>query len=89
MCLQTILLLPKIWGRNEQSFETKWGETTSKKRPNIYSNYIFKKIVMKDPFKKDDVEQKQFLEDLGFLIVKNNLSLQFVKNVWLMHFNMH
>jgi hypothetical protein len=44
---------------------------------------------MKDPFKKDDVEQKQFLEDLGFLIVKNNLSLQFVKNVWLMHFNMH
>ncbi len=56
MCLQTILLLPKIWGRNEQSCETKWGETTSKKRPNIYSNYIFKKIVMKDPFKKDDVE---------------------------------
>lgn len=69
MCLQTILFLPKIWRRNDQSCENKWGELV-KKRPNIYSNHIFKKIVVKDPFKKDDVEQKQFLEDLGFLIVK-------------------
>jgi hypothetical protein len=34
----------------------------------------------KDPFKKDDVQQKQFLQDLGLLNVKNHLPIQFVKN---------
>jgi len=81
--------LPKFWGRSEQSCENKWQETTSLKRPNIFNNYIFNFFVEKEPFKKDDVEQKQFLEDVGFLIMKNNLSLQFMRNVWLMHFSMH
>jgi hypothetical protein len=30
---------------------------------------------MKEPFKKDDVQQKEFLQNLGLLIVKNNLPL--------------
>jgi hypothetical protein len=34
----------------------------------------------KDPFKKDDLHQKQFLQNLGLLIVKNHLPIQFVKN---------
>jgi hypothetical protein len=38
-------------------------------------------LPQKKPFKKDDVQQKQFLEDLTFLIVKNHLFLQFVKIV--------
>jgi hypothetical protein len=38
-------------------------------------------LVGKEPFKKDDVQQKEFLQDLGLLIVKNNLPLQFVENV--------
>jgi len=33
----------------------------------------------KEPFKKDDVQQKQFLEYLTFLIVKNHLPLHFVE----------
>jgi hypothetical protein len=32
-------------------------------------------FVAKEPFKKDDVQQKQFLEDLTFLIIKNHLIL--------------
>jgi hypothetical protein len=36
----------------------------------------------KKPFKNDDVQQKDFLLDLGLLIVKNNLPLQFAKSVW-------
>jgi hypothetical protein len=52
----------------------------SKKNQNISSNNISKKIVLKEPFKKDDVQQKQFLKDSGLLIVKNHLPLQFVKN---------
>jgi hypothetical protein len=37
----------------------------------------------KDPLKKDDVEQKMFVENLTLLIVKNHLPLQFVESVWL------
>ncbi len=37
----------------------------------------------KDPFKKDDVKQKMFIENLALLIVKNHLLMQFVENVWL------
>jgi hypothetical protein len=52
----------------------------SKKRPNISSNSISNFFVTKEPFKKDDVQQKQFLEYLGLLIVKNHLPLQFMKS---------
>jgi hypothetical protein len=37
----------------------------------------------KEPFKKDDVKQKMFIENLAFLIMKNHLLLQFVENMWL------
>ncbi len=37
----------------------------------------------KDPFKKDVVQQKQFLQDLAFLVVKNQLPTQFVESIWL------
>jgi hypothetical protein len=37
---------------------------------------------MKEPIKKDVVRQKDFLQNLGLLIVKNNLSLQFVESIW-------
>jgi hypothetical protein len=39
-------------------------------------------VVVKEPFKKDDVQQKDFLEDIGLLIMKRNLPLQFVESVW-------
>jgi hypothetical protein len=32
-------------------------------------------FVVKEPFEKVDVEQKDFLQDLSLLIVKNNLPL--------------
>jgi hypothetical protein len=35
------------------------------------------------------VQQKQILEDLGLLIVKNHLLLQFVKSSYLKRFSMH
>ncbi len=31
------------------------------------------------------MSQKEFLEDLGLLIVKNNLPIQFVESMWLKH----
>jgi hypothetical protein len=43
----------------------------------------------KDPFKKDIVQQKQFLQDLAFFIVKNHLLIQFVESTWLKCLLMH
>ncbi len=53
----------------------------SKKRWNVSSNSIFSFFIAKEPFKKDDVQQNVFLEDLTLLIIKNHLPLQFVKVV--------
>jgi hypothetical protein len=39
----------------------------------------------KYPFKKYDLQQKQFLQDLGVLVIKSHLSILFVTNTWLKH----
>ncbi len=38
-------------------------------------------FTMKGSFKKNDMQQKEFNENLGLLIVKTNLPIQFVDNV--------
>jgi hypothetical protein len=40
-------------------------------------------------FKKDDVQQKQNLEDLTLLIFKNHLPMHLVESQWLKRFNLH
>jgi hypothetical protein len=40
---------------------------------------------VKDYFQKEGVPQKELFQDLGLLIVKNNLPIQFVENIWLKH----
>jgi hypothetical protein len=44
---------------------------------------------MKDTFKIEHVSQKEFIEDLGLLIVKNNLPIQFVVSIWLKRLIFH
>jgi hypothetical protein len=44
---------------------------------------------MKDAFKKDNMQQKEMDEDLDLLIVKNNLTIQFVKSVWFKKLAIH
>jgi hypothetical protein len=53
----------------------------SKKIMNPFGGSIFNFFLVKDTLKKKDVSQKEFLEDLGFLIVKNNLPIQFVESM--------
>jgi hypothetical protein len=48
----------------------------AKKCPNPSRLFISKKIVVKDSFKKSDMQQKEFDEHLSLLIVKNNLLIQ-------------
>jgi hypothetical protein len=48
----------------------------SKKKPNISSNSISSFFFFAiEPLKKEDLYQKQFLEDLGILIIKDHLPL--------------
>ncbi len=51
----------------------------AKKRPNVSTNEIFKFFLLKT-FKKDDVQQKQFLQGLGLLVIKNHFCMHFVEN---------
>ncbi len=46
-----------------------------KKRFLISNSSISKFFASKVPFKKDDVEQKMFVENLALLIVKNHFLL--------------
>jgi hemerythrin-like domain-containing protein len=43
----------------------------AKKKAHISNFSIFDFFASKDPFKKDDVKQKMFMENLALLIVKN------------------
>jgi hypothetical protein len=61
----------------------------TKKWPNVCNSQISKFFGAKDPFKKDVVQQKQFLQDLALLVVKNHLLIQFVESIWLKHLIMH
>ncbi len=53
----------------------------SKKIMNPSGGSISNFFLVKDTLKKKDVSQKEFLEDLGLLIVKNNLPIQFVESM--------
>jgi hypothetical protein len=51
-----------------------------KKKPDVIGGFISKRFVIKDSFKKCDVQHKEFLEDFGLLIVKKNLLIQFMEH---------
>jgi hypothetical protein len=42
-------------------------------------------FLVKDPFRMDDLWQMQILENPGILVVKINLPMLFVDNMWLKH----
>jgi hypothetical protein len=59
------------------------------KRENVFKSEILEFFGAKYFFKKDVVQQKQFLQDLALLVVRNNLPIQFVETTWLKHLVMH
>jgi deoxycytidylate deaminase len=64
-------------------------QPTKKKSPNVSSSAIYKNIRAKNPFKNNDVQQKQFLQNIGLLVVKNFHPIQFEKNAWFRCLVMH
>jgi hypothetical protein len=61
----------------------------AKKRPNVFNFEILEFFGVKDHLKKDVVKQKQFLQDLALLVVKNHLLIQFIESTWLKFLIMH
>ncbi len=62
-----------IWKKSKQFIiKTSW-ERTTKKWPHV-NGIPISSFVAKDSYKKDDVQQKQFLEDLVLLIVKKSFA---------------
>jgi hypothetical protein len=50
----------------------------AKNKQNTFGSSISNFFASKNPFKKDDVEEQKFLENLALLIVKKHLLAQFV-----------
>ncbi len=59
------------------------------KRPNVYNFEILEFFGAKDILKKGVVQQKQILQDLALLVIKNHFPIQFVESTWLKHSIMH
>jgi hypothetical protein len=59
------------------------------KHLSIFGSSISNFFATKNLYKQSDVEQKKYLKDIGLLVVKNNLPIQFVESVWLKRLCMH
>ncbi len=60
----------------------------TKIRNNVFHFDISYFFGAKNPLKKD-VQQKQFLQDVDFLVVKSHLPIQFARSTWLKCVTMH
>jgi len=59
------------------------------KKSSSYGSVIVYFFVTRDPFQKDYMWPKTFLEDMGLLIIKNHLSMQFVESLRMKHLCLH
>jgi hypothetical protein len=60
-----------------------------KKRPHVNGTTISNFFTAKLSYKKNDAQEKQFLEDLIIIIVRNHLPMHLVESQWLKRFNLH
>jgi hypothetical protein len=52
----------------------------AKNRQNVFSSEISEFFISKVPYKKENAQLKQFLEDLALLIIKSHLHVHFVES---------
>jgi hypothetical protein len=56
---------------------------TTPKKSNSYGNVIVNFCVPKYFFQTDHMYELFFIEDMGLLIIKNHISMQFVESLWM------
>jgi hypothetical protein len=60
----------------------------TKKRQNVSSSKISEFFFTKLPYKKHEMQQKQFLKDLTLLIIKSHLLVHLLESSWLKRFSL-
>jgi hypothetical protein len=73
ICAIIVIFFDKFNNPSREKFQNH----PTKKRPTLSSGQISN--CKRNPFKKSDVQQKQFMQNLGLLIIKKHLSMQFVE----------
>jgi len=68
-------MIAKIFEEVNNLLKKPYERQTTKKKLHVYGTIISNCFVAKEFYKKDDVQQKRFLEDLVLLIVKNQLPM--------------
>jgi hypothetical protein len=89
MWMQITVKVQFFWKGSKQFVKRKKKKTTIKKEVKFVWKFNFQFFLVKDPFGKDDLWQMQYLENLGILVVKNNLPMLFVDSMWLKHLVVH
>jgi hypothetical protein len=82
------LLAKKLNEEVNSSRRTQVERQPIKKRQNVSSSKISKIFSAKLPYKKDEMQQKQFLKDLTLMIVKSHLLVHLLENPWLTQFSL-
>ncbi len=82
-CLQK-----KLDEEMNSSMQTQVERQPTKRKQNVFSSEISKLFFEKLPYKKDEMQQKPFLEDFALLIVNNHLLVHFLESSWLKIFTL-
>jgi hypothetical protein len=80
--METIFLIARIFGKKlNNNVKNLMEKQLAKKRSIVSGSEISKFFGAINPFKKDNVHQNDFMENLGILILKIHLPIQFVENM--------
>jgi len=77
------LLTKKLDEEVNSLVRTQVEKQLTNKRQNVSSSKNFEFFSTKVVYKKDEVQQKYFFEDLALLICKNHLFTHFLESPWL------
>ncbi len=77
------LIVKKIEEEMNNNFKSPLKSQLAKKRFVMNASVISNFLGAINPYKKDNVHQKDFVENLGLLVIKNHLPIQFVESIWL------
>jgi hypothetical protein len=82
-------MIAKIFEKKVNNLLKDARKQLAKKILHVNGTTISNFFTTKHFYKKDDVQENQFLEDLILLIVRNHLLMYFVESQWLKKFNLH
>jgi len=80
------LLAKKLDEEVNSLVRTQGERQPTKKKQNVFSFEFFSKKFTKCFYKNDEMQHKQFIENLTLLIIKSHLHVHFLETSWLKRF---